>query len=63
MKMCVACGLSGAHMPDCPVHQEPQPQRLVPSGTQREDHRTVRCEVRTVQCESLWRQLSPALTG
>jgi hypothetical protein len=48
--------LSGAHIPDCPVHQEPQPQQLVRGGTWREDHRTVRCE-------SLWRQRSPALTG
>jgi hypothetical protein len=63
MKMCVACGLSGAQTPDCPVHQEPQPQWLVPGGNRREDHRTVRCEVRTVRCESLRRQRSPALTG
>jgi hypothetical protein len=69
MKMCVACGLSvrgasdcpvahrtvrsGAHTLDCPVHQEPQPQRLVPGGTRREDHRTVRCEVQTVRCEKV----------
>jgi hypothetical protein len=56
MKMCVACGLSVRGAPDCLVHQEPQPQRLVPGGTRRGDHRTVRCE-------SLRRQRSPALTG
>jgi hypothetical protein len=55
-------GLSGAHTSDCPVHQEPQPQRLVPGGTRREDHRTVRCEVWTVRCESLRCQRSLALT-
>jgi hypothetical protein len=43
-------GLSGAHTPDCPVHQGTAAQRLVPGGTQREDHRTVRCEDRTVRC-------------
>jgi hypothetical protein len=37
-------------------------QRLVPGGTKREEHQTVRCEVRTVRCESLGRQRSPALT-
>jgi hypothetical protein len=37
-------GLSDVLTPDCLVHQEPQPQQLVPGGTQREDHRTVRCE-------------------
>jgi hypothetical protein len=34
--------LSGAHTPDCPVHQGTAAQRLVPGGTRREDHRTVR---------------------
>jgi hypothetical protein len=67
MKMCVACGLSVrgasncpvAHQTvrcphsDCQVHQEPQPQRLVPGGTLREGHRTVRCEVQTVRCEKV----------
>jgi hypothetical protein len=37
-------GLSGVHTPDCPVHQGTAAQRLVPGGTRREDHRTVRCE-------------------
>jgi hypothetical protein len=37
-------GLSGAHTPDCPVHQGTPAQRLVPGGTRRKDHRTVRCE-------------------
>jgi hypothetical protein len=36
-------GLSGAHTPDCPVHQGTAAQRLVPGGTRREDNRTVRC--------------------
>jgi hypothetical protein len=36
-------GLSGAHTPDCPVHQGTPAQRLVPGGTRRKDHRTVRC--------------------
>jgi hypothetical protein len=36
-------GLSGAHTPDCPLHQGTVAQRLVPGGTRREDHRTVRC--------------------
>jgi hypothetical protein len=44
-------GLSGAHTPDCPMHQGTVAQRLVLGGTQREDHRTVRCEHRTVRCE------------
>jgi hypothetical protein len=35
--------LSGAHTPDCSVHQGTTTQRLVPGGTRREDHRTVRC--------------------
>jgi hypothetical protein len=35
-------GLSGG-TPDCPVHQGTKAQRLVPGGTRREDHRTVRC--------------------
>jgi hypothetical protein len=43
-------GLSGAHTPDCLVHQETAAQWLVPGGTRREDHRTVRCEDRTVRC-------------
>jgi hypothetical protein len=43
-------GLSGAHTPDCPVHQGTAAQRLVPGGTRREDHRIVRCEDRTVRC-------------
>jgi hypothetical protein len=43
-------GLSGAHTPDCPVHQGTAAQRLVPGGNRREDHRTVRCEDRTVRC-------------
>jgi hypothetical protein len=44
-------GLSGAHTPDCPVHQGISAQRLVPGGTRREDHRTVWCEHQTVRCE------------
>jgi hypothetical protein len=36
---------------DCPVHQGTAAQRLVPGGTWREDHRTVRCEHQTVRCE------------
>jgi hypothetical protein len=36
--------------PDCPVHQGTAAQRLVPGGTRREHHRTVRCEDRTVRC-------------
>jgi hypothetical protein len=36
--------------PDCPVHQGTAAQRLVLGGTRREDHRTVRCEDRTVRC-------------
>jgi hypothetical protein len=36
-------GLSGAHTSDCPVHQGTTAQRLVPGGTRREDHWTVRC--------------------
>jgi hypothetical protein len=43
-------GLSGAHTPDYPVHQGIAAQRLVPGGTRREDHRTVRCEVWIVRC-------------
>jgi hypothetical protein len=43
-------GLSGAHTPDCPVHQGTAAQRLVPGGTRIEDHRTVRCEDQTVRC-------------
>jgi hypothetical protein len=43
-------GLSGAHTPDCPVHQGTPAQQLVPGGTRRKDHRTVRCEHRTVRC-------------
>jgi hypothetical protein len=56
-------GLSGAHTPDCPVHQGTTAQRLVPGGTRREDHRTVRWHTRLSGVESLWRQRSPALTG
>jgi hypothetical protein len=36
-------GLSGAHTPDCPVHQGTTAQWLVPGGIRREDHRTIRC--------------------
>jgi hypothetical protein len=36
-------GLSGAHTPDCPVHQGTAAQWLVLGGTRREDHRTIRC--------------------
>jgi hypothetical protein len=36
--------------PDYPVHQGTTTQRLVPGGTRREDHRTVRCEDRTIRC-------------
>jgi hypothetical protein len=43
-------GLSGAHMPDCSVHQGTSAQRLVPGGTWREDHQTIRCEHQTVRC-------------
>jgi hypothetical protein len=43
-------GLSGAHTPDYLVHQGIAAQRLVPGGTRREDHRTVRCEDRIVRC-------------
>jgi hypothetical protein len=43
-------GLSGAHTPDYLVHQGTAAQRLVPGGTRREDHRTVRCEDQTVRC-------------
>jgi hypothetical protein len=43
-------GLSGAHTPDCPEHQGTTAQRLVPGGTRREDHRTVRCGNQIVQC-------------
>jgi hypothetical protein len=52
-------GLSGAHTPDCPVHQGTTAQRLVPGGTRREDHQTVRCEDRTVRCEKL---VAPTVT-
>jgi hypothetical protein len=47
---CAACGLSVRGALDCPVHQGTAAQQLVPGGTQREDHRTVRCEDRTVRC-------------
>jgi hypothetical protein len=43
-------GLSGAHTPDCPVHHRTAAQRLVPGGTRRKNHRTVRCEDQTVRC-------------
>jgi hypothetical protein len=36
--------------PDCLVHQGTVAQQLVPGGTRREDHRTVRCEDQTVRC-------------
>jgi hypothetical protein len=49
--VCVwSTGLSSAHTPDCPVHQGTTAQRLVPGGTRREDHWTVRCEDQTVRC-------------
>jgi hypothetical protein len=41
---CPHAGLSGAHTPDCPVHQGTAAQRLVLGGTRREDHWTIRCE-------------------
>jgi hypothetical protein len=44
-------GLSGAHTPDCPVHQGTAAQRLVPGGTRRKDHRTVRWHTEHVRCE------------
>jgi hypothetical protein len=44
--------------PDCPVHQGTAAQRLVPGGTQREDHRTVRWHTGLSGVESLRRQLS-----
>jgi hypothetical protein len=43
-------GLSGAHTPDCPVHQGTAAQWLVLGGTRRKDHRTVWCEDQTVRC-------------
>jgi hypothetical protein len=43
-------GLSGAHTPDCLVHQGTAAQRLVPGGTRREDHRTIQCKDWTVRC-------------
>jgi hypothetical protein len=43
-------GLSGAHTLDYLVHQGTAAQRLVPGGTRREDHQTVRFEDRTVRC-------------
>jgi hypothetical protein len=43
-------GLSDAQTPDSPVHQGTAAQWLVPGGTRREDHRTVRFEDRTVRC-------------
>jgi hypothetical protein len=52
-------GLSGAHTPDCPVHQGTATQRLVPGGTRREDHWIVRCEDRTVRCE---KPVAPTVT-
>jgi hypothetical protein len=54
-------GLSGG-TPDCPVHQGTAAQRLVPGGTreqQPKDHRTVRCEDRTVQYE---KPVAPTVT-
>jgi hypothetical protein len=56
-------GLSGAHTPDCPMHQGTATQQLVPGGTRREDHRTVRWHTGLFGVESLRRQRSPALTG
>jgi hypothetical protein len=56
-------GLSGAHTPDCPVHQGTAAQRLVPGGTWREDHRSVRWHTGLSGVESLRRQRSPALIG
>jgi hypothetical protein len=44
LEACAAYGLSVRGAPDCPVHQGTVAQRLVPGGTRREDHRTVRCE-------------------
>jgi hypothetical protein len=43
-------GLFGG-TPDYLVHQGTAAKRLVPGGTRREDHPTVRCEDRTIQCE------------
>jgi hypothetical protein len=55
-------GLSGAHTPDCPVHQGIAAQWLVLGGTRREDHRTIRWHTGLFGVESLRRQRSPALT-
>jgi hypothetical protein len=59
MKTCVAYGLSGAHTSDSPVHQGTAAQRLVLGGNQREDHRTIWCEDRTIQCGKL---VAPTVT-
>jgi hypothetical protein len=42
--------LSSTHTPDCLLHHGTAAQRLVPGGTWREDHQTVRCEDQTVRC-------------
>jgi hypothetical protein len=47
-------GLSGAHTPDCPVHQGTPAQRLVPGGTRRKT-------TGLSGVKSLRRQRSPAL--
>jgi hypothetical protein len=36
--------LSGATLPNCPVHQRTVAQRLVSGGTMKESHQTVRCK-------------------
>jgi hypothetical protein len=75
--MCVACGLSVQGAPDCLVaHQTVRcphdglsdaPGTSAPTASSRwhseGDHRTVRCGVQTVRCESLLCQRSPALIG
>jgi hypothetical protein len=48
-------GLSGAHTPDCPVHQGTPAQQLVPGGTRRKT--TGLSGVKSLRC-----QWSPALT-
>jgi hypothetical protein len=58
--VCVrSTGLSSAHKPYCPVHQGTEAQRLVLGGIRREDHQTIRCEVRTIRCE---RPAAPTVT-
>ena len=56
-------GLSGAHTPDCPVHQGTAAERLVPGGTRREDHRTVRCKDRIVRCPHAGLSGAPGNSG